>query len=168
MATSTETTHRYPRPAAEVLSALVDETYLRARLAALGGAGAELVEHAPAPEGGGKVVLRQGIPGDRLPSFVRSLVSGDLVIERTERWRPAATGASGTVEARVPGAPATIDCAVDLTDEDGGSLARVRLVAKVSVPFVGGKVEKVIVEQVGQLLAAEHAFTVDWLTRGAP
>ncbi|MFB9429008.1 DUF2505 domain-containing protein [Streptoalloteichus tenebrarius] len=167
MATSTETTHRYPRPAAEVLSALVDERYLRARLAALGGPGAELVEHAPSPDGGARVVLRQGIPGDRLPSFVRSLVPGDLVIERTERWEPTASGAGATIDAKVPGTPGSIDCSVRLADSGDGCVATVTLVAKVPVPFVGGKVEKVIVDQVGRLLAAEHAFTVDWLTSGA-
>ncbi|GGM69597.1 hypothetical protein GCM10012275_45060 [Longimycelium tulufanense] len=163
MATSTETAFDYPRPAAEVRAALVDEAYLRARLDELGGLDAELVVVEPSGDGGGKAVLRQGVPSDKLPSFVQAVVGGDLVIERTEVWQPTADGATATVHATVPRTPAVIDGTVVLTDHGEGCRARIRITATVKVPFVGGKVEAVVIDQVRTLLVAEHAFTVGWL-----
>ncbi|MFB9905170.1 DUF2505 domain-containing protein [Allokutzneria oryzae] len=163
MATSTETSHEFPFPAPALLAALTDAEYLRARLAAVGGAKAELVSHETTVGGESKAVLKQGVPSDKLPSFVRSLINGDLVIERTERWRQAGEGAVGTVVASVPGAPASINCSLQLRPSAMGAELLSALEVRVSLPFVGGKVEKAIVEQIGRLLDAENTFTLSWL-----
>ncbi|GAA4001703.1 DUF2505 domain-containing protein [Allokutzneria multivorans] len=163
MATSTETSHEFPFPAPALLAALTDADYLRARLAAVGGGKAELLSHE-STDGESKAVLKQGVPADKLPSFVRTLINGDLVIERTERWRAAGEGAVGTVVASVPGAPASINCSLQLRPSGTGSQLLSSLEVRVSLPFVGGKVEKAIVEQIGKLLDAENTFTLSWLT----
>ena len=36
---------------------------------------------------------------------------------------------------------------------------------RVSVPFLGGKLEDLVAEQVQKLLAAEERFTTEWLAR---
>lgn len=162
MATSTETSHGYSVPASRVAATMVDETYLRDRLAAVGGTKAELISLAGS--GAETVVkLRQGIPADKLPSFVRTLVPGDLVIERVETWQVTDSGATAAVSATVPGAPATIRCAIQVSGDEQSCRVRAKLTVSVSLPFVGGKVEKAIIEQVQRLLDAEHEFTDGWL-----
>lgn len=149
-------------PASRVHAALVSTDYLTDRLAAIGGPDAALVEHTAS---GDAVTyrLRQMVPAADLPSIARSVLRGDLVVERTEKWSPSGSGYAGTTSARVGGVPGEITGAYALTDTASGSSWRTEGTVKVKVPLVGGKIEGVIAEQVTRLLAAEARFTADWL-----
>ena len=52
-----------------------------------------------------------------------------------------------------------------LADTAAGSELVIRADVVVRVPLLGGKIEAVIADQVQQLLAAETAFTLEWLAR---
>ncbi|MGX7824127.1 DUF2505 domain-containing protein [Actinokineospora sp. 24-640] len=148
-------------PASRVRAALVSREYLQERLAAIGGPGAALVDLTTA----GETVtyrLRQMVPAEHLPSVARSVLRGDLVVDRTETWTTAFTG---TTSAQVSGVPGEITGAHTLTDTDTGCLWRTEGTARVKIPLIGGKIETVIAEQVIRLLATEAAFTAEWLTR---
>jgi hypothetical protein len=137
---------------------LTDPDFLRAKLHAVGGPRAELVSRDD--DGPGvTVVLRQTVPAGSLPSFVRAVLPGDLVIRRIERWQSA----EGTVHAEVDGAPGTIGGTMSIEPDPGGSVLVLRLEAKVPLPLVGGKVEKVITDSVSKLMDAEYEFTLQWL-----
>jgi hypothetical protein len=154
-----------PYPAARMHTAMADPEYLRARLTRMGGKGAELLEHRA--EGDGvRYRLRQGLDKELLPALVQTLVPGDLVIERAETLRPdPAGGYRGDVDVRVPGTPVTAGGAMRLTDAAAGSEFAVRANVRVSVPFIGGKLESMIAEQVVKLLAAETDFTKEWIAQ---
>jgi hypothetical protein len=158
MTSRLEIRHRYSIPPERLREVMTDPEYLHAKLNAVGGPGAELVSR----EQDGRdvtVVLRQGVPADALPSFVRSLLPGDLVIERTETW----TDSGGSVYAEVDGAPGTINGQMRLVPDEDGSVLSLRLEAKVPIPLVGGKVEKAITDSVGKLMNTEYGFTERWL-----
>src|SRR5262245_34615016 len=96
-----------PQPADPAYAMLVGAEFLRARLLALGGPGAELLEHRADPDGA-RYRLRHGLDRSVLPPLVQSLVSGNLVIERTETIRKIDPGHyEGTVDVHIPGAPVT-------------------------------------------------------------
>jgi hypothetical protein len=156
---------RSPFPAARVYAAMADPQYLRDRLARMGGKGAELVEHtATGPDV--RYRLRQGLEKELLPPLVQSLVPGDLLIERAETLQPdPAGGYRGGVEVRVPGTPVTAAGTMRLTDAGAGSDFAVRAEVTVKVPFIGGKLESMIAEQVQNLLAAETKFTQEWIAQ---
>lgn len=167
MATSTQISHSYPYPAATVAAVLVDVEFLRARLAKVGGEHAELVSYEhDAATGDTTIVTRQGIPARHLPSFVPALVPGQIVIKRTETWRPRGDGAACVVNATVSGAPATITGSLDLatTPPPQGCVLAATLTVAVSLPIVGRKLEHVVVEQLVRLLSKEHEFTMEWLS----
>jgi hypothetical protein len=153
-----------PHPADEVYATMVDPDYLRARLQRIGGPGAALLEHS-ADVQGARYRLRLGLDTKDLPSVVRSVLPGDLVIERTERWSRQDSGRYlAEVDVMIHGAPASATGGMRLRDlPDGGSELNVRADARVSVPLIGGKIEGVVAEQVQRLLAAETAFTQEWL-----
>jgi hypothetical protein len=158
--------HTSPHPADAVAAAMVDEEFLRARLAQLGGPGAALLDHHLDDGGGGRYRLRQGVDRAMLPSFVSSLVSGDLVIERSETLRREAAGRyGGAVDVRIPGAPVTANGSMQVADAGGGSRLQIRADVSVPVPFLGGRIERSIGEAVEMLLAAETRFTSEWLAR---
>jgi hypothetical protein len=149
----------FATPADTVHAALVDPAFLAERLQALGGTNASIVDRS---ERGGEVTyrVRQGLAAEHLPSAVRSLLKGDLVVDRTETWR---TDNTGTVKATIPGVPGEISGTMRLSENDSGTEWVTALQVKVSIPLIGGKIEKSIGEQVVKLLANEAAFTGKWL-----
>lgn len=152
-----------PHPAETVYPTMVDADYLRARLLRLGGPGAALLEHQ-ADAAGARYRLRHGLDKSVLPPLVQTLVPGNLVIERTETIRHVGPGrCEGTIDVHIPGAPVTASGRMQLHDAPGGSEFAVLADVTVNVPFVGGRIEETIAEQVRNLLVAETAFTAEWL-----
>jgi len=109
-----------------------------------------------------RAVMRQGIDAEFLPPVVKRITPNGVIIERTETWR-AGTPYRGTIAAQVNGMPGTLDGGSTLTDTATGSTLSFDARIKVSIPLVGGKIEAVIADQLGQLLRAESRFTARWL-----
>jgi hypothetical protein len=152
-------------PADEVYATMVDPDYLRARLEQIGGPGAGLLEHRTDTEGA-HYRLRHGLDAKELPSVVRSLLPGDVLIERVETWRREAMGRyTGDVRVSIPGTPGSASGAMRLRDTDEGSELHIRIEVTVDVPFLGSKIEGMVSGQVKGLLASESAFTQEWLSR---
>ncbi|HEU0087028.1 MAG TPA: DUF2505 domain-containing protein [Pseudonocardiaceae bacterium] len=162
MTSRLELRHRYPEPPQRMRQVLTDATFLQDKLRAVGGPGAELVSREETAHQV-TVVLRQTVPADLLPSFIRSVLPGDLTIRRTETW----TNSSGTVHSVVDGAPGTITGEMGLEPDNSGSVHSFRLEATVPLPLIGGKVEKSITEGISKLLDVEYSFTLQWLHRAA-
>jgi hypothetical protein len=148
----------YPAPVDVVYSTLVDEAFLTERLRAIGGKGAALLSHRREGDRAA-FTLRQGVDGDRLPSAVRSILKGDLVVEREERWKAEDDGYMAISKVSIAGVPAEIRSRSRLVEAGLTVQAEVR----VSIPLIGGKLEKVVAEQVEKLLAAEAEFAEKWL-----
>ncbi|KJR07355.1 DUF2505 domain-containing protein [Gordonia sihwensis] len=106
------------------------------------------------------VVSKQGIGAENLPSVVTAVRPGDLEIPRTSVFRLAGEQITGSMEAAVSGAPAKIHG--DIVISGDPAVARYSGQADVSIPFVGGKIEKAIIEQVGLLLDAERDASVEF------
>jgi hypothetical protein len=152
----------FPAPVDTVYSTLVDEAFLTARLRDIGGKGAALLEHVTSDDGT-SIRLRQGVDAQRLPGAVRSILSGDLIVEREERWR----GHESAGRATISGVPAEIRSRSRLTSRGDGAELVVEAEVKVSIPLVGGKIEKVVAEQVTKLLATEAEYAEKWLAERA-
>lgn len=157
-------------PAAEVYRALIDSAYLEARLAELGGDTAMLVRHTPTADGV-HFQLRHSVSADSLPAVARSVVGGDLTIDRSESWHREQDGYyTGEIAAEIAGAPCSITGSMWLRDlaEPSGSVVSELVISggvKVNLPFVAGKLEDLVADQVQKLLADEERFTTEWLAR---
>lgn len=141
-----------------VYATLVDEMFLTARLKDIGGKGAALLEHRTSDDGV-HITLRQGVDAQKLPGAVRSLLAGDLVVERAERWH----GHEASGRASINGVPAEIRSRSRVAANGGGTELVVAAEVKVGIPLIGGKIEKVVAEQVTKLLAAEAEYAEKWL-----
>jgi hypothetical protein len=152
--------------AQDVYTVLVDEDHLKARLAELGGNDPALLEHT-VDASGARLRLRHSVPVEFLPSAIRRFTGDDLVLDRVETWRPRDGGGyDGTFEVTVRGLPGSLSGTQRLGDDGDGSVTEVDGEAAVSVPMVGGRIEGVVVEQVGALLDAEDEFTRRRLAQG--
>lgn len=162
MANRVELEQRYPESPERIREVLTDPKYLSDKLHAVGGPRAELVSRQQ-DECGVTVVLHHAVPGDALPSFLRSARPEGLTIRRTETW----TNSSGSVHAEVDGVPGTITVMMHLEPDPIGCVLGAQLTAEVSLPLFAGKVEKMITDNVAKLMTAEYQFTLDWLRDSA-
>lgn len=155
-----------PYPADEVFAAMIDRAYLDARLAEIGGPGAGVLEYAVDADGG-RYRVRHGLDPKDLPSIVRNVLPGNIVIERTETWTRKEPGRyDGDAKVDIKGTPASAVGGMRLRDvEGGGSELVVRTEVTVSLPLIGGRIESVMAEQVKGLLVSEGEFTQRWLEK---
>jgi hypothetical protein len=156
---------RFGRPAAEVYEATVDKDQLLARLADLsGGREAGLLEYEKSPTGA-RFRTVQGLDPAELPAIARTVLPGDVSIQRNERWRVVSPDRyTGEVSVALPGVPGSINggATIAAAGADGCEWS-VDGTVKVQLPLIGGKIEDIVAEQVVQLLTAETAYTERWL-----
>jgi hypothetical protein len=166
MASRIEHRAEFGESVSDVYLAQSDEVALRTRLAEIGGAHARLSEHSLTNDGV-RFRLVQGINADQLPQAVRAVHKGDLIVHREQVWRRAGEGWTGTAKATVDGIPGEINAGTQLRATGGVTELRSDGEVKVRIPFVGGKLERLIAEQVTKLLEREAEFTAKWLAERA-
>lgn len=153
----------YTYPAGAVHAAFVDPRYWHTRLAEVGGPGAA-VENVETGDGTLDLTAHQAIPADQLPSVVTSIRPGDLVIRREESWGPIAGDRSqGRFSARVDGMPGHVEGTLTLIGDGDGSTVVIEGTVEVKIPFLGAKIEGMIVDELVGLFDAEQRFTTGWL-----
>ena len=156
-------TANYSFPSAAVHAAFVDPQYWQTRLREVGGPGAA-VERVDSGDGTIELDLHQAIPAEHLPSMVTSIRPGDLVIRRHEAWNAFADDrAAGSFSAHVDGMPGQVTGAMTLLADGAGSSVVIEGTVEVKIPFLGSKIEGMIVEQLVELFEAEKTFTERWL-----
>jgi hypothetical protein len=150
--------HLYPLSSERVREVFTDRQYVQAKLKAVGGPRAELVSWEQDAHGV-TLVLTQAIPEHAMPSFLRAMLSGGLMIRRTETW----SDAGGRVHAAVDGAPGTVTGVMRFAPDPAGCALDAELTAEVPVPLVGANAEKIITSNVAALMDKEYQFTLAWL-----
>jgi len=105
---------------------------------------------------GPKLVSRRKVTVD-LPGFAKRVMQPTNTVVQTDEWSAAARSCRYSVE--VQGVPSRIDGTVTLTEEGGGTRQEVQAEVKVSIPLLGGKLEKFAVDNGVKALDHEAEFT---------
>jgi Protein of unknown function (DUF2505) len=156
-------TQQYDAPPDRLFALFCERSFIEARLEASGGLDPQIMT-MDVSDTALDLVTRQGIPAEVLPSIVSSFISGNPSTQRTENWRAAAGGYVAELRVTIHGAPASLKGSMTLAPRgNDGSTLMVNADAVVGVPIFGGKIEKVIVEQLTELLDKEAAFTAEQL-----
>jgi uncharacterized protein YndB with AHSA1/START domain len=116
---------------------------------------------------GPTLVSRRKVTVD-LPGFAKKVMQPANTVQQTDEWAPA-DGNGGRVcryKVEVQGVPSRIDGTVTLTPEDGGTRQVVEAEVKVSIPLLGGKLEKFAVDNAVKALDHEAEFTAKELRGG--
>lgn len=163
MASNFEHSASYPFSVAELWALFSTEQYWR-----------DLIERTNAEHGsvesftvdGNKVTVttKQGVGAEELPSVVTAVHPGGVEIPRTIDFVLAGDQIIGQMAASVTGAPAKIHG--DVMISGSPATATYEGSCEVSIPFVGGKIEKPIIDQLRHLLDAERDATVEIAQRG--
>lgn len=110
------------------------------------------------------VTLTQHIPESDLPDLARKVLPGGVIMNRTAQYN-GIDGARllGTTRAEAAGGIALITGDAE-TAADGDTAAEsVSGQVKVSVPLLGGKLEKLVVKHLSRLFDEEYAQLNAWL-----
>jgi hypothetical protein len=111
-----------------------------------------------------RVVLRQPVPPGQVPAVVERLLSGVLVIERTEEWRLTPRRCDGRAHVAVPGTPISADGTMSVAPAgDGHSRLAVDLAITAAIPLLGGGIERSVVTGIRGLTGSEHERISRWL-----
>ena len=163
MPTALSVTQHYAATPDRVFALFGDPEFLSARLTAGGGLDPAVVSQE-SDKTSATLVTRQGIPASALPSMVSNFIQGDPSTQRTETWTAnEAGGYTAAWSVTIKGAPASLKGTMTLAADGDGSVLRIDGSANVPVPLFGGKIEKVVVEQIAELLVKEEKFTQEYL-----
>jgi len=157
--------HTFTASVDEVVALFADPEF-SARRATAGGAGDGEAWVDGNPETGFTVSIRRVVPATSIPSEFRSFVGKDLHVRYTEVWQPPeADDRIGTFAVEIVGAPGHAAGALGLTPRGGDTDFLATGEVKVSIPLLGGMVERVIVDAVIKGLEQELATADAWLAR---
>lgn len=147
---------------ATVMAMLQDPEYVR-RKGERTGAFDITVDVADAPGGGVVITCTRSMPAE-VPSYATPFVGDTITITETQTWGPAAPDGSRTADVTVDfNSPLAYRGTIELAPDGSGTVARNAGEFKASVPFVGGKVEKVAAEMTQKYLAKEATVGSEWL-----
>jgi hypothetical protein len=166
----------YPHGVPAFAAALADPEFHRVKLDVDGSGRIDVVAFertdVPGPDGETgrrqrvRVVLRQPVPPGQVPAVVERLLSGVLVIERTEEWRLTPQRCEGRAQVAVPGTPISARGSMSVAPEGRGhSRLAVDLAITAAIPLLGGGIERAVVTGIRGLTGSEHDRISRWLER---
>ena len=121
------------------------------------------VDVTETPDGGAVITCTRSMPAE-VPSYAAPFVGDTITITERQAWGPAAADGSRTADVTVDfNSPLAYRGTIELVASADGSVARNAGQFKASVPFVGGKVEKVAAEMTQKYLAKEATVGAEWL-----
>jgi hypothetical protein len=164
VATKLEYEQEFPADPATVLAMLRDPAYVQEKGERTGSH--DITVDVTETEGGGVVIAcTRSMPAE-VPSYAAPFVGDSITITETQTW--SALGADGSASATVVvefNSPLDYSGTITLTGGGSGSIVLNEGAFKASVPFVGGKIERVAAEMTEKYLMKETAVGSDWLAR---
>lgn len=148
----------YDAPPDEVFAMLVDPAF-RAKVCEAQGVVSHDITLTP-NDAGFTLVNDQVQDTAGLPSIAKKIVGDTTRAVIEEDWT-SRTG--GTVSITAPGKPTTATGTVRLEARGGGTTEVVELDVKVKVPVIGGKLEKLMAENIEAGLDVEQGVGTAWL-----
>lgn len=159
MSTTMRVRHEFAGDVETVYALVTNPEFLERKFAATG-AKDVTVTSEPTADGGVRLVITRRVTVD-LPGFAAKFMQPTNTVVQTEDWATAAADGRRvcTYQVDVQGVPSSIAGTVALTPE--GVQTRQDIVAevKVSIPLVGGRLEKFAADSGKSVLAEEAAFT---------
>jgi hypothetical protein len=165
MARRVDYSARFEHPAEVVYAALGDADYWEARMEEMRKYSENHVESLAVTDDGIDLVLHHVLPRKDLPDIAQTVLKKDLIITRKEKYTPFGEPVTGTYEASIPGGPGSLTGTMELFSTDTGCTLRTTSEAKVFIPFVGGKLEQLMLVNLVDLFRTEAEVTASWLAR---
>jgi uncharacterized protein YndB with AHSA1/START domain len=164
MSTRFTLTHHYDQDVETVFALITDPDFIERKYAALGGRSIS-AERTETSSGGCEVVTKRTMTID-LPGFAARVMSPNNTAVQTETWEPA--DADGTRRCNYSvdfqGVPSKVGGTLTLSSDGGGTKQVVEADVKVSIPLIGGKLEKFGIETGSEDINKQVDFTIEELS----
>jgi len=144
-----------------VRDVLLDRAF-REEVAREAGASEVRVDVDRAEDGSATATIDTAQPTTGMPSLATKFLGGELRIHQEEHW---ASPTRGTLLVEIPGQPGRVKGSVTLEESGGVTVQTVDAEIKVSIPLLGGKIEKLIGSVLGHVLKIQAAKAGEWLSR---
>ncbi|WP_175957561.1 DUF2505 domain-containing protein [Schaalia sp. Marseille-Q2122] len=155
-----EHTITYPAPIAAVEKMLTNVDYTRGRFAAAR-VNAQVEADRANPRA---IVSRVPVDATLLPEPANRFVPSDTVITLTETWEMASDQTlSGEGVGDFPGLPIRMSSQSLCVEDDGVTRRTITGELTVSIPFLGGRIEQKLEEQMALFARKEEEFAERWL-----
>jgi hypothetical protein len=147
-----------------VMAAFGERSYWIERLQAYGGDSMTLDGVTVAEGGAVEVVCTQDMRRGALPAPIARALPGNFALHRTEIWRPATDGCvRGDVKIHASGVRGQMIGGAEVAPTSGGSTMRFTGTVTVSVPILGGQIEKYVASEIVKEIPGVGRFTDEWI-----
>ena len=149
--------HTFDKPASAVIKMFSDRKYFERKYKELGGWDIEVLEceqNAKKFRIKVRYMMKSNVP---LPEFAKKFVPDTAVITQTDTWDIGAM--TGRLEAEIKGAPVKVAADMTLKNEGKGSANNLKWNISCGIPLVGGKIEKIVAEDIQAKAKADIAAT---------
>ena len=163
MPTSLEVLTNFVAPLQVIRGMMTDPGYITIRAEQTGATSVKV--DVDTDEAGDTLLTIVRVVPAQLPSFAASLVGPTLEITERQAWGGIDDGRCTSTFEVTFSAPITATGSISLIEAAGVTSAHTSGHIKSTVPFVGGKVEKVALEQMELYLNKEVAIAQAWLSR---
>lgn len=153
-----------------ILRMFTDRDFYLRKYERMGGAEPDIVDCVEDTEQF-SITVRHALDASKmkLPDLIKSRIGDHLMLRQTDRWQ--ASIRHGRIDIAIEKAPATVSIDMRLADVDGQARLTLDFNVSVSIPLVGGRVEKAIAEpmtrhlrkdlQISNRIAADYADALD-------
>jgi hypothetical protein len=150
-----EQKHDFDKPAATVMTMYADRRFFERKYAAVGGWDIQVLEHELTPQRF-RIKCRYTTRNETaMPDFAKKLMGAETMITQEDVWDIAKR--AGRLQIEIKGVPAKISAEMRLVEEGKGGVNRMQWSVSCGVPLIGGKLEKVIAEDINRRSAADLA-----------
>lgn len=166
MPTKVAAAQDYAAPAERVRAMLLDPDYARERALATGSISVDA--NVQDEHGTGVITIVRTLPA-QMPDYARALVGETIEVTETQSWGPIEAGVSvGSYRVGFSG-PVAMEGTMRLEQHEGpeGPTTSVRTegAIRANVPFLGGKIESMVRDEVQRYLDREQELGSAWLSR---
>ncbi len=150
--------HKFAKPPATLLKMFTDRTYFERKYPALPGVRNFEVLECETRGSQFRIRHRSAQKADiPLPDFARKFVSDSMVVTQTDSW-DTATGI-GRLEVEVKGMPMKISAEMKVEASGKGSTNSFKWNVSSGIPLIGGKLERLLMEDIKTKSATDQAET---------
>jgi hypothetical protein len=149
---------QYPAAAETVMKMVVDKRYFERKYQALEVADFTITQHQVSDQTFGIDFRFRAAGATNIPEFAKKFVGDAIRVKQAERWQIAQR--KGTIDIDIAGAPVSVHADMQLFAKDANrSMLRLDWTIRCGVPLLGGKVEKLIAEDVRRRAEADGAIS---------
>ena len=98
-----------------------------------------------------------------LPGFAKKVVGETAEVTQTEEWSRTGDSLRCSIKIVTKGAPGGTNGSMSIEASGQGTTGSSDFDIKISIPMLGGKLEKIMFEQTGENFQEEKKFNDEWL-----